>query len=185
MTYRKKKYCISLLYLKKGTNPMFNNTTFTITGRLAAKPAIFANSDGSRKVAMTVYARRNQPNAKGEFISDALNVEAFLPAAQVNKSLANGKDGNAIYSWLNKGDLLTIAGHFEASTYTDKSGQKVYAQVLRVDNLATLEAKSVRDNRAAQAQAPQAQVQAPQAQVQAQPQAQQAPAMVDTMPNFI
>ena len=162
---------------------MFNNTTFTITGRLAAKPAIFANSDGSRKVAMTVYARRNQPNAKGEFISDALNVEAFLPAAQVNKSLANGKDGNAIYSWLNKGDLLTIAGHFEASTYTDKTGQKVYAQVLRVDNLATLEAKSVRDNRAAQAQAPQAQVAQPQ--VQQAPVAQQAPVMADTMPNFI
>ena len=68
-----------------------------------------------------------------------------------------------IYSWLNKGDLLTIAGHFEASTYTDQSGKKVYAQVLRIDDLATLEAKSVRDNRAAQAQ----QIQAQQVQVQA------------------
>lgn len=122
---------------------MFNNSSFNLVGRLAAKPVIFANNDGSRKVSMTVYVRRTQSGAQ----SDAVAVEAFLPAAQVNKSLANGKDGNAIYSFLDAGDLVTVNGHIQASSF-EKNGETVYTQVLRVDSINTLESKTVRENRA-------------------------------------
>ena len=122
---------------------MFNNSSFNLVGRLAAKPVIFDNSDGSRKVSFTVYVRRTQAGSQ----ADAIAVEAFLPAAQVKKSLANGKDGNAIYSFIDAGDLVNINGHIQASSF-EKDGKTVYAQALCVDSINPLETKTVREQRA-------------------------------------
>jgi single-stranded DNA-binding protein len=118
-----------------------NMRNFAIAeGRLTRDPAIFANSDGSKKVMFTIAARRNFKNADGKNDSDFIQLEAFVSA---------DKQTNGVYDLMHKGDLVGVHYTVRSSTYTDKdSGETKYAQTLLVQEVDLKESKATTDARA-------------------------------------
>lgn len=147
------------------------NNNLTIVGRLANDPKFFPNQDGSRTVLLTIYAQDNFKSG-GEYRSQALPVEIFLPASW----------GNQPYDLIGQGDLVNMAAHLEMQTY-ERNGSQVYDLKVVGDRIALLESKATtqarRAQKAQQAQQPQAQAQtaqfAPQGGYGQQAQAQTAP----------
>ena len=50
---------------------------------------------------------------------------------------------------MHEGDLVSIGYSVKTNNYTDKDGQAVYGQVLRINSVELLETKAVTDARAA------------------------------------
>lgn len=118
------------------------NNTVDVTGRLAADPRVFVNSDGSRKVVFTLFADHNYTNkATGERGSDRVPFEAF-----VSKDAA----GLGVYDYMHQGDLVRVPARAVEESYP-KGGATVYELKLKVDteNVQLLESKSVTQARAA------------------------------------
>lgn len=113
------------------SNPANNSN---LIGRLAGDPKIFENTDGSKKVLFTLYADRNYLNSKGERDSDALPLEAFVPA-KVN--------GVGPYSNIHKGDLVAVGSTLRMDTYQDASGKTVYKLKVIAEDIRFLESRSV------------------------------------------
>lgn len=113
------------------SNPANNSN---LIGRLAGDPKIFENKDGSKKVLFTLYADRNYLNSKGERDSDALPLEAFVPA-KVN--------GVGPYSNIHKGDLVAVGSTLRMDTYQDASGKTVYKLKVIAEDIRFLESRSV------------------------------------------
>lgn len=110
-----------------------------IIGRLTKNPTVFTNSDGSRKVMLTVAAQDNFKNAAGERDSQFVNVEAFVS----NKSANLG-----VYEYMHKGDMVGIGYTVKSNSY-QKNGETVYTQVLQVTDVDLMESKSAQARRAA------------------------------------
>lgn len=108
------------------------------TGRLSKDIVAFANSDGSRKMLVSV-AVPNDYKKDGKTSSEFISLEGFVP---------NGK-GDGVYALMHKGDLVSIQYKVVSNNYTDKDGKPVYGQVLRIEKVALLESKAVTDARAA------------------------------------
>lgn len=138
------------------SNPANNSN---LIGRLAGDPKIFENTDGSKKVLFTLYADRNYLNSKGERDSDALPLEAFVPA-KVN--------GVGPYSNIHKGDLVAVGSTLRMDTYQDASGKTVYKLKVIAEDIRFLESRSVTSARLnARIEAAQSALQAAQSQNQA------------------
>lgn len=138
------------------SNPSNNSN---LIGRLAGDPKIFENKDGSKKVLFTLYADRNYLNSKGERDSDALPLEAFVPA-KVN--------GVGPYSNIHKGDLVAVGSTLRMDTYQDASGKTVYKLKVIAEDIRFLESRSVTSGRLnARIEAAQNALQAAQSQNQA------------------
>lgn len=138
------------------SNPANNSN---LIGRLAGDPKIFENKDGSKKVLFTLYADRNYLNSKGERDSDALPLEAFVPA-KVN--------GVGPYSNIHKGDLVAVGSTLRMDTYQDASGKTVYKLKVIAEDIRFLESRSVTSARLnTRIEAAQNALQAAQAQSQA------------------
>lgn len=113
----------------------------SITGRLANDPKIFTNSDGSKKVLMTVMVDRGYVDRNtNQRPSDAIDVEAF-----VNKAT----NGNGPFGRIHKGDKVQFATELRKDVY-QKNGQTVYEQKVIVTDVDFLEPKSVTDARLAE-----------------------------------
>lgn len=112
-----------------------------LIGRLAADPRTFENSDGSKKVVMTLMIDRNYTNSKGETISDSIPVEAFI---------RKGIDGTGPYGYIHKGDLIGIGASLRQDRYTDKSGKEVFQLKVVAESLTFLESRAVTQARLAE-----------------------------------
>ena len=115
-----------------------NNAHFE--GRLTKAPVAFENKDGSHKVMMTLACRRNYPNSAGNYDSDFVEIEAFVPASV---------HGLGVYDKLAKGDMVGVGCSVRSSSYTGKDGKTVYKQVLQATSVALREKKSVSEARRA------------------------------------
>lgn len=113
----------------------------SLTGRLANDPKIFINSDGSKKVLMTLMVDRGYVDRNtNQRPSDAIDVEAF-----VNKTA----NGNGPFGSIHKGDRVQFATELRKDVY-QKNGQTVYEQKVIVTDVDFLEPKSVTDARLAE-----------------------------------
>lgn len=95
-----------------------------INGRMASDPTIFTNKDGSRKIKVSVAAKRNYKNKEtGKVDVDFVQLEAFIPAS---------KEGNGAFDYLHKGDNVAFEFAVRYSRYTDKDGKEHFNQVLEI-----------------------------------------------------
>ena len=118
-----------------------------VEGRLTRNPAIFSNSDGSKKVMLTLASRRNFKNSTGKTDSDFVAVEAYI---------SKDAKSNGVYDLIHQGDLVGVSYTVRTSSYTDKAtGEEKYTQTLLVQDVDLKESKKVTDARAqAQTAAP-------------------------------
>ena len=118
-----------------------------VTGRLAADPVKFQNSDGSTKVKMTVIAKDAFRRADGSESSQRLPLEAFI-----------SKDAKSagVYDLMHKGDLIEVQYSVRNNDYTDKAGEQHYDVVLFAEAVELREPKTVTDARLASRQTAQA-----------------------------
>lgn len=112
-----------------------------LIGRLAADPRTFENSDGSKKVVMTLMIDRNYANAQGKFLSDSIPVEAFI---------RKGVEGTGPYAHIHKGDLVGIGAALRQDRYTDKSGKEVFQLKVVAESVTFLESRAVTQARLAE-----------------------------------
>lgn len=109
-------------------------------GRLTKDPVSFTNSDGSRKVMLTIAAQdnfRSGPDKKKD--SQFIEVEAFL---------SKDTKGDGVYGYMHKGDLIGVEYTVKSSSY-EKDGKTVYAQSLMVQSVDLMEGKRTTDARQA------------------------------------
>lgn len=110
-----------------------------IIGRLTKDIVVFPNSDGSKKVMLTVAAQDNFKNAAGERGTQFVNLEAFV---------SNQSQGLGVYEYMHKGDLVGIGYTVKSNSY-EKNGETIYTQVLQVTDVDLMESKSAQARRAA------------------------------------
>ena len=105
---------------------MMNLSNFgVVTGRLVKDPAVYTNSDGSRKTKITIATQNNYRNSQtGEKEAQFLPLEYFTPA---------DRDDLQVFNYMYKGDKVTIQ-------YTLKNVQ--YTIVLQIENIRLDETKS-------------------------------------------
>ena len=117
---------------------------FNIIGRLVRDPVIFHNSDGSVKVRFTLAAQDNFTSGEEkQHDCQFLPVEAFIPKSSV------ASKGLGVYNYLNKGDLIGVAGQIENNDYTDRTGVRHYELVLGIRTIERMETRAVREARSA------------------------------------
>lgn len=110
-----------------------------IVGRLTKNPVIFNNSDGSRKVMLTVAAQQNYKNAANERGTDFISLEAFV---------SNKSQGLGVYEYMHSGDMVGLSYTVKSNSY-EKNGETVYTQVLQVTDVDLMESKAAQARRAA------------------------------------
>lgn len=110
-----------------------------VVGRLTKEPTVFTNSDGSRKVMLTVAAQDNFKNAANEREAQFVNLEAFV---------SNKSQGLGVYEYMHKGDTVGLGYTVKSNNY-EKNGEQVYTQVLQVTDVDLMETKSSQARRAA------------------------------------
>lgn len=101
-------------------------------GRLTRDPYIVENTDGSKKVMLTVAAQNDFKNKDGKRDSQFISLEGFIPA---------GKD-TGVYTLLHKGDMVGLGYTVRTNNYTDKKGETVYSQVLFIQTVDLRETKA-------------------------------------------
>lgn len=101
-------------------------------GRLTRDPYIVENTDGSKKVMLTVAAQNDFKNRDGKRDSQFISLEGFIPA---------GKD-TGVYTLLHKGDMVGLGYTVRTNNYTDKKGETVYSQVLFIQTVDLRETKA-------------------------------------------
>lgn len=113
-------------------------------GRLTREPAVFQNSDGSKKIKLTIAAQDNykstNEDGKKEKGSQFIQLEAFVPA---------GRD-KTVYDLMHKGDMVGAQYSIRSNTY-EKDGKPVYSQVLFIESVDLKETKATTAARAAKA----------------------------------
>ena len=118
---------------------MMNMNNYGITtGRLTRDPAIYANSDGSHKVKMTIAAQNNYRNkTTGERAAQFLPLECYVPA-----------DGTMnVFDYMHKGDKVTIQYTVKNTQYKDNQDKDIYGVILCIENIRLDETKSNTDTR--------------------------------------
>lgn len=113
----------------------------TVIGRLAQDIKVMPNSDGSRKLLLTIASEDNfRSGVDREIQTNFIQLEHFVPA------------GRTMGGWdmVHKGDQIAVNFHVEAKPYVNGKGETQYPQKLVVDGFPTfLEPKSVTEKRAA------------------------------------
>lgn len=114
-----------------------------VKGRLTKDLVVFTNTDGSKKIMLTIAAQDNFKNKDGQRDSQFISLEAFVPAGQKN---------NGVFDYMEKGTEVAVEYTVRTNNYTDKNGEMVYGQVLFVQSVDLEETKaSAEARRAAQA----------------------------------
>lgn len=111
-----------------------------VTGRLTKDPAVYNNSDGSRKIRFTVAAQNQYTDGDGNRGSQFIPLEAFIPAKQAD---------NGPFDYLDCGDLVSCSYTIQNNNYKDRNGEMVYGLVLLVDSIALLESRTSKEARLA------------------------------------
>lgn len=100
----------------------------TLVGNLAKDPVVFDNTDGSKKVILTVAAQRNYKDKKtGKREADFVTVERFVPA--------NQKMG--VFDYCKKGQGVIVTYTVQPQSY-EKNGETVYEQKLVISDVTLL-----------------------------------------------
>ena len=138
-----------------------------LEGRLAAEPTYSTHADGSKTVFLKMAVRdnfksKNVPLADGTvgegYATQFISAQGFVSATPKNAKYPNG-----VYTLLEKGMRLSIAGHMAGFCVkdgaTDKDGNTVnrWGQCIRIDNVQILETageKAVRQSNQAKKAAP-------------------------------
>lgn len=141
-----------------------------VSGNLAAAPRILTNKDGSRKVFMSIYSSNDFPNRNGQYESEVVSVEAFVPQ----------KRSARIYEVAGKGDAVEVRYTAGTDKYTDAGGKTVYTLKLRAQQTTFAPRSKTKKNVAEPVQAPQQQ-----ANTQAQAQAPQVEGEAATMADAV
>lgn len=105
----------------------------TVVGRLTKDPVIFANQDGSKKVAFTLMADHNYTDSEGNRGADAVPVEAFVRATT---------NGTGPFASIHKGDLVAVNLKLRQDRYT-KQGVEIFELKAIVEDITFLEPRSV------------------------------------------
>lgn len=107
----------------------------TAVGRIAAKPRVFENADGSRKVFFTLYVRRAfVSRTTNQRESDRLSFESFIPA---------WVEGNAVFDFLSVGMLVSVEFSVRSGQYADKmTGEVIYTTALVSSRVEILESRA-------------------------------------------
>lgn len=109
-------------------------------GRLTKDPVVFNNSDGSKKVMVTVAVQDNYKNSTtGERGTQFINLEAFI---------SNKSKGLGAFDYMHKGDLVGFEYTIRSNNYTDKDGVAHYGQVLFIQSTDLKETKKSQAARA-------------------------------------
>lgn len=109
-------------------------------GRLTKDPVVFNNSDGSKKVMVTVAVQDNYKNSgTGERGTQFINLEAFI---------SNKSQGLGAFDYMHKGDLVGFEYTVRSNNYTDKDGVAHYGQVLFIQSTDLKETKKSQAARA-------------------------------------
>jgi len=111
---------------------MSNLNHGTVTGRLAADPRVFTNSDGSKSLHVTLYVDRPYRDAEGNRPSDRIQLETWLrPETGFEKTP---------FAFMHQGDLVSLGFEVRSSVYPDKvTGEVRYSQVLNIVEASLLE----------------------------------------------
>ena len=104
-----------------------------VTGRLTTDPFIYQNSDGSRKIRITLAVSDNYKNTNGKRSTQFLPLEAFIP---VDRKLG-------VFDMVHAGDKISAAYTVKNNNYTDKNTNKmIYGLVLQIERLSFEESKT-------------------------------------------
>lgn len=104
-----------------------------VTGRLTTDPFIYQNSDGSRKIRITLAVSDNYKNTNGKRSTQFLPLEAFIP---VDRKLG-------VFDMIHAGDKISAAYTVKNNNYTDKNTNKmVYGLVLQIERISFEESKT-------------------------------------------
>lgn len=101
------------------------NNTVTLIGRVS-KMTRFENSDQSSTVLLTIAVPRDYKGDRTDFIQ----TKGFVPA---------GKKGP--YEYMSIGDRIQITGMVASENYTDKAGEQVYTQSIRISQISFLDSQ--------------------------------------------
>lgn len=115
-----------------------------VTGRLTKDPVTFDNKDKSKKVMVTVAVQDSFKNHDGERKTQFINLEGFI---------SNKTEGEGVYGYMHKGDLVQISFGVRTNNYTAKDGKPVYDQVLAISGVQLMESKKAQAERAVKAAA--------------------------------
>ncbi|QNE18155.1 single-stranded DNA-binding protein [Kribbella qitaiheensis] len=113
----------------------------TLIGRLARDPMRFKNSDGSHKVVFTVFADRDHKNARGEVLSDAISVEAFV------RKETDVDD--TPFAKIHRGDKVALSTTLRMDNYV-RDGENIYDLKVVVERITFLESLQVTQARLAE-----------------------------------
>lgn len=121
---------------------MSNLNHGNVTGRLAADPRVFQNSDGSKSVLVTIYVDRPYKDSDGNRPSDRVQLETWLrPETAFEKTP---------FGYMHSGDLVSLGFEVRSSVYADKlTGEVRYAQVLNIVEASLLESAATTSARLA------------------------------------
>ena len=104
-----------------------------VTGRLTTDPFIYQNSDGSRKIRITLAVSDNYKNTNGKRSTQFLPLEAFIP---VDRKLG-------VFDMVHAGDKISAAYTVKNNNYTDNNTNKmVYGLVLQIERISFEESKT-------------------------------------------
>ena len=104
-----------------------------VTGRLTTDPFIYQNSDGSRKIRITLAVSDNYKNTNGKRSTQFLPLEAFIP---VDRKLG-------VFDMVHAGDKISAAYTVKNNNYTDKNTNKmIYGLVLQIARISFEESKT-------------------------------------------
>ena len=104
-----------------------------VTGRLTTDPFIYQNSDGTRKIRITLAVSDNYKNTNGKRSTQFLPLEAFIP---VDRKLG-------VFDMVHAGDKISAAYTVKNNNYTDKNTNKmIYGLVLQIERISFEESKT-------------------------------------------
>ena len=110
-----------------------------VSGRLTKDPTVFANSDGSKKIMVTVAAKNNYKGKDGKRGTQFVDLQAFVSA----------KSAKSPFDYLEKGDKVKFGFSVRNNNYTDKQGVAHYEQILWIEDTELEETKASKAARAA------------------------------------
>lgn len=114
---------------------------FKLIGRLTDDPVVFENTDGSKKVRLTLAVKDNFSSKDGQKGSQFLPCEGFISAD------AAAKNGLGLYDKMHKGDMVAVSGQIQNNNWTGKDGTPHYELVLHIETREMLESKAVTEQR--------------------------------------
>ena len=125
--------------------PRFDpNNHLVIGGNLSRDPKVFANRDGSYTVRYTVAkdGRRKDPQNPGNYLSEFIPLEQYVPAGQ----------NPGIIASLFQGSEVIMHAHLEDEKY-ESNGETVYALKAKVDYIDARDTKARSEELRAKSQA--------------------------------